>query len=209
MQDQVVQWLGLQDISDYNETLLVPQLLQQGTIDLLTRTRCTVRCVQLRVHANVEDYLLDQAILALVDVEDGARRRARRDESTYGFVLIRSDVLRIEPTPSEDGTVRVWAVMLPQAMAADADSPGDEAFGAIPEECHDAIVTYALWKGADYSDDAGSQQGERYRVMYEGQDGRGGRLSQIRTTVNKRGTARAPRRRIVLPAVSSSGTWTG
>lgn len=232
MKTRVQSWLGLQDASQvgsYGETGLVANLLYEGTIDLLARTRCVVRCVQLRVNAGQDEYTLDHGILALVDVENGAREKARRDEVPYqsnativypagsdssagsspSFTLIRSDVLRIQPTPSVDGQIQVWGVMRPQPMTLDTDSPADESYGAVPEEWHDAIVTYALWKAADYSDDVPGQNGEYYRVLYEGQDGRGGRLGQIRVGVNKRGTARAPRRRVKLRGISASGSYVG
>jgi len=93
-------------------------------------------------------------------------------------------------------------------MATDSDSPSMEAFGGIPDEYHDAIVTYAMWKLADYTDDATTQNGEYYRTLYEGPDGRGGRLGQIKVLVNKRGTARAARRNVQLSPVSSSGDFT-
>ena len=47
MHDQVMQWLGLQEITSYDESQLASDLLFQGTLDLLSRTRCAVRCVQL------------------------------------------------------------------------------------------------------------------------------------------------------------------
>jgi hypothetical protein len=211
MHDQVMQWLGLQDIASYDESQLAADLLYQGTLDLLSRTRCVVRCVDLNVSADEGEYTLDHSLLTLVDLEDGARRRLRRDQQSgvYGFTLIRADLLRIIPTPTEDGFVQVWGVPRPQQMSGDTDSPGDEEFGAIPDEFHDAIVTYALWKAADYADDQGSAQGDYYRVLYEGQDGRGGRLAQIRILVNKRGTARASRAHVNLSSVSRSGSYTG
>ena len=50
--------------------------------------------------------------------------------------------------------------------------------------------------------------GERYRMLYEGQDGRSGRLAVIRSQVNKRGTALAPRRRVVVRrGVSPRSAW--
>jgi hypothetical protein len=228
MRDQVTAWLGLQDITAYDETQLVEDKLYQGTLDLLSRTRCVVRCVELNVTADQDDYILDHGILSLVDVEDGARRRLRRDEqgatidigvilgsgpaeqieSVYGFTLIRSDLLRLVPTPSEDGQVQVWAVLRPQQMVDDTDSPGMEQFGAIPDEFHDAIVDYALWKLADYSDDGNTQNGEYYRVLYEGQDGRGGRLAQVRVAVNRRGTARLPRSRVRLSSGAGRESFT-
>jgi hypothetical protein len=180
MADQVQQWLGLQDIDAYDETILVGDLLYQGTIDLLARTKCTVRCLDLHVTAGKDTYKLDHAVLALYDLEDGNLPKARRDESlSPSFTLIRSDILRIAPVPSEDGEVQAWAVLRPVQMTDDAQSVGDEIHGAIPDEFHDAIVTYALWKAADYTDDQGSAQGERYRMLYEGQDGRGGLDRQV------------------------------
>jgi len=231
MRGQVTSWLGLQDITSYDENQLTEDKLYQGTLDVLSRTRCVVRCVQLNVSADVDEYLLDQNIMALVDVNDGLYRRYRRDQAetfaeqgttqpaqyygpatpiqpNVGFVLIRSDLLRVVPPPSEDGSVQVWGVMKPQQMSQDTDSPSDEAFGAIPEEWHDAIVSYAMWKLADYADDGATQGGEYYRVLYEGEDGRGGRLAQIRIGVNKRGTARGPRARVRLRTPSASGDFT-
>lgn len=216
MREQVQFWLGLQDVlgadtfpGAYDETLLIPDLLYQGTIDLLSRTKCVARCIHIRTLKDVAEYTLDHAVLALIDVENGRTQRRRRDETCDGFTLIRSDILRVNPTPSEPGELAVWAVQRPSKMTLDTDSPSMEQFGAIPDEYHDAIVTYASWKGADYSDDAGSAQGERYRILYEGQDGSGGRLSQIRSSVNRRGTARGPRVRVRLRPVSSSRAWMG
>jgi len=214
MKDFVVSTLGLQDITSYDETALVGMWLNQGVIDVLSRTRCTVRCVQLNTQANVDTYTLDHGILALVDLDNalpqGRRYRAARNEFPIdpAFVLIRSDVLKIIPMPDTSGqTVQVWAVLKPTAMVLDTDAPDQESFGAIPPEFHDALITYALWKCADYSDDSSSQQGERYRGIYEGGDGRSGRLAEIRRLVNKRGTAIPIRRRVRLSSLSSSGSY--
>jgi hypothetical protein len=231
MRGQVVAWLGLQSVIPFDENQFVADKLYQGTLDLLARTRCVVRCVDLRVRANQDEYTLDHSLLALVDVENGGYRRYRRDQAEIfndygaiqpeqwygpatpidpqtGFTLIRADVLRVVPIPSVDGIVQVWGVLRPQQMASDTDSPADEAYGAIPEEWHDAIVTYATWKLADYADDGATQNGEYYRVLYEGEDGRGGRLAQIRIGVNKRGTAKGPRMHVRLSSPSGSGAYT-
>jgi hypothetical protein len=220
MSNFVVATLGLQDIDSYNETTMVGTWLNQGTLDLLSRTRCVARCVQLTTKANQDTYLLDHKILALIDSEIGSdewgnsRRRYRgsRMGSSWGsnFSLLRSDLLQVNPAPSEDGTMQVWAVLAPTApMANPADDPSTEGYGAIPPEFHDALILYALWKLADYGDDATSQQGERYRALYEGSDGRGGRLGQIRSLVNKKGTSIPTRRRVRLRGVSSSDSYVG
>lgn len=208
MRDKVVAEIGLQDIEAYNETTLANDEINRGVIDLLARTRCVARCVHLKTQAGVDTYTLDHKILSLVDVENGARR-ARRDETTDGFTLIRSDILRI-PMPSANGEVDVWAVLRPSPMANDGDSPGSESFGAIPDEYQDAIVLYALWQLSSYADDASGGQGERYRIQYEGQDQRGGRLREIRMSINKRGTARAPRSRgRNLRSTGARSAWVG
>src|SRR5215831_4968040 len=127
MSDQVARWLGLQDDTTYPETSMIWDQLYYGTIDLLSRTRCTVRCINLHVKANVSQYTLDHALLGLVDVENGARPRSRRNEDLQpSFTLIRSDVLIVKPTPTADGTIQVWAVQRPVQMANDTDSPSLE-----------------------------------------------------------------------------------
>jgi hypothetical protein len=229
LRERVINEIGLQDIEDYDESVLVDDLIYQGTIDLLARTRCTVRCVHLQVTKDESTYVLDKSILALVDLDDGHIPRYRRDEHGHpsgyigvvvyppgytdqrrmSFNLIRSDLLRLDPAPSEDGEVDVWAVLRPQRMDEDADSPSQETYGAIPDEYHDAIFLYACWMAGNYSDDESSGQGEHYRVLYEGQDGRGGKISEIKMLVNKRGTARAPRRRVRVRTVGAHSGWVG
>jgi hypothetical protein len=215
MTDRVQQWFGMQSIDAYDEIPLIQDLLHRGTIDLLARTRCVARCVHLHYHANVDTYTLDKSIMSLVDVENGLSRRARRDQvdatgsAPFDFTLIRSDVLRLVPTPAVDGVTDVWAVLLPLQMQDDDDSPGDEPYGAIPEEYQDAILTYCFWQAADYGDNSGSKKGELYRVQYEGPDGRGGRIAQIRASVNKRGTARSAPRRVRLATTLARQDWIG
>lgn len=210
MRDEVRYTLGLQSTLDWDEATLIPAKLQQGTIDLLARTRCTVRCINLRTLAGQDTYILDHGVLGLVDVENGARPKTRRDQDDApSYTLIRSDVLRLLPAPDAAGSVQVWAVLRPGVMAADTDSPGMEQFGAIADEYQDAIVTYALWKLADYADDSTSQSGERYRQYYEGQDGRGGRILQIKQAVNTRGTTRGTNSRVGLSPISSHGSYVG
>ena len=205
--DRICATAGLQDIEPLNERTLVEDWVYEGTLDMLARTRCVARCVHLAVSPNVSTYTLAHSLLALVDVENGARRR-RRDDDDRGFTLIRSDVLRVSPTPTEAGELDVWAVLRPSRMTMDTDSLGDEAFGAIPDEFQDAIELYAQWHASDYSHEGNTQRGERYRMLYEGQDGRSGRLAVIRSQVNKRGTALAPRRRVVVRrGVSPRSAW--
>ena len=213
MVDQLVQGLGLQDIASLDETTFIDPQLYWGTIDLLARTKCTVRCIHLQTQAGVEKYILPHDLLGLVDFTNiNPTPKARRDQSTLqpSFTLIRSDVLRIEPIPTVAGVQEVWGVKRPTQMSADTDSPSDELHGAIPDEYHDAILTYAFWKLADYADDSGSGQGQNYRILYEGQDGRSGRIAQIKSLVNRRGTGKLAARKVSISSPSAPrGVWVG
>lgn len=212
MADQLKAWLGLEDVAVLDESAMIDSQLHWGTIDLLARTKCVVRCIHLQTLADVANYILPHDVLAIVDFKDD-RPRARRDQTTMwpAFTLVGSDLLRINPVPSVDGELEIWAVKRPAKMSDDADSPGDEEFGAIPDEFQDAILSYAFWKLSDYSDDGGSTQGERYRIQYEGEDGNGGRLRQVRSQVNRRGTARLTTRNVTLNRSSrlTRGAWMG
>jgi len=210
MYAQVQSALGLQDTVSLDEKTYAQGLINRGVVDVLSRTRCTVRCVDLHVLAGVSEYMVGNLLMGLVDIEDGLPKVNRDSDYQPSFTMIRSDILRVQPTPDVDGTVQTWAIKRPQSMVNDTDDPSMEQFGAIPAEFHDAPILFAMWKAADYADDATSQQGERYRMLYEGQDGRGGRLGQIRMLVNKRGTQRAPRRRVRgLVGVRDSSNWVG
>jgi hypothetical protein len=194
--ERVTATVGLQDTDPMDEAALVDHWIYRGTLDLLSRTRCVVRCIHLGLQQGVDTYELADRVLTIVDVDDGKRRRRRRDDNSTGFTLIGSDLFQVSPAPSEDGELDVWAVVVPQAMTDDLHDLGSETYGSIPIEYQDAIELYALWKGADYAHEQNSGRGERYRILYEGQDGRGGRLAQIRVMVNKRGSARPPRRKV-------------
>jgi len=212
MRDQIVLNLGLQDIASYDETGTLDATLQWGTIDLLARTKCVARCIHLQTTAGTDKYLLPHDLLALIDFTNvDPTPKARRDQSSLqpSFTLIRADVLRVEPVPTAVQTLEVWGVKRPQRMSQDTDSPGDENFGGVPDEYQDAILTYALWKMADYADDSGSGQGERYRGWYEGADGRSGRILQIKQLVNHRGTSKLPARKVSMQTPASRGVWVG
>lgn len=206
---RIVATVGLQDTDPLDERTLVDQWIYRGTLDLLSRTRCVVRCIHLGVLPGVGTYELDSSIISLVDVDDGKARRRRRDDENAGFTMIGSDLLQINPTPTEAGEIDVWAVKVPAKMTADGNDLGTEIYGSIPVEYQDAIELYALWKAADYAHEQNSGRGERYRILYEGQDGRGGRLVQIKVMVNKRGTATPPRRKVGHKANSDRLSWVG
>jgi hypothetical protein len=76
-------------------------------------------------------------------------------------------------------------------MSAAGDTPS-----FIPAEWHKAVEMYACWRMADFDDDGSSQVGEVYRAHYEGADGRGGMLRDIRQQNRLQGGRRNPTMRV-------------
>jgi hypothetical protein len=204
MKAEVMAAFGLQSITDYNEKDYVQKLLNRGVVDVLSRTRCTVRCTKLHLDPGVSDYMLDHKILSIVDFGQDSDRAPRNGTHWHpSFTLIRSDLLQVWPEPSDSITMNVWAVRAPNnPLVEDDHDPANADYGAIPPEFHDAILMYAKWWAADFADDSGSQNGERYKQQYDV------RIREIKSLVNKRGTARAPRSRSRnLRRVSPRSAW--
>jgi hypothetical protein len=147
------------------------------------------------------DYTLDTAIMDVkswsfagssltvvperVSVEEILRRRAWDVDGVNTasmYALAGSNLLMVWPTPADDDAITVYYVPRPVLLTAESDTPSE-----IPAEFHPAVEQYALWKLASMNDDSSSGQGERYRIQYEGQDGRGGMVARIRRHVVQKG----------------------
>ena len=79
MYAQVQSALGLQDTVSLDEKTYAQGLINRGVVDVLSRTRCTVRCVDLHVLAGVSEYMVGNLLMGLVDIEDGLPK-VNRDE---------------------------------------------------------------------------------------------------------------------------------
>jgi hypothetical protein len=114
-----------------------------------------------------------------------------------------NDYLVVWPTPQAVETISFLYVPRPSALAAGADIPS-----FVPAQWHRAIALYAMWQMADYDDDGSSQAGQVYRAEYEGQDGRGGILRQMRQATTRMGgrrlgPMRVGRRAVLVPTYPS------
>lgn len=172
--------------------------LNEGVIDVLRRTHCYVKEAAMTMTANVSDFTLDAAILAIDElyVTSGGQGypleprparsviRMRLSSTTSSpcryYALLGNNLLTFYPTPSANDTLTVFYVPRPTAMSSGSDDPSSTTFGGIPSEYHPAVECYAMWKAAAYKKDQASAQGERYRIEYEGQDGHGGRVAGIK-----------------------------
>ncbi len=222
MQGRVQYTLGLSDIATTNETLLAQGWLNEGVVDVLARTRPYTRVIQLNVTANTPVHDLQNTVLALVDIQNPDNssflpRLSREDaviaqqDGKPGFAF-EEPLLWLSPVSSSDTFVQAYGVFRPAAMSQNTDDCSDPTHGGLPPEFHPAVINYALWKGGEYLQHEQSQGGERWRVLYEGQDGRGGDISRIKQILSKRVSPQGTQRRDLtrnLGALAPSGSYIG
>ena len=220
MQDRVKFTLGAEEVIGNDEVALIKQFLNDGIVNILTRTRPYTRKIDLSLTGKTAIHDMSAEILALVDVElpgHGFLKRYSREDITraqavagYGFAY-EEPLFWISPIPSEDTVIHAYGIFRPTPLAADTDNPAAAGSGGLNPEFHEAIVIYALWKMAEYVQHEGSGQGERWRIQFEGQDGTEGEIARIKRTLTKRVTPRAAVRRNSsnLGPLSPSGSYIG
>jgi len=222
MTDRVCFTLGLEDIAANNERALAGEWLNEGVVDILSRTRPYTRCINLILTADTPAHDMSNVVLALADLQAPGQRgflpRLSREDAVsaqasgdYGFAY-EEPMLWLSPIPSEPAIVKAYGVFRPQPMVSDDDDPATMTFGGLAPEFHPAAVDYALWKGGEYVQHEQSSGGERWRQIYEGDDGTGGDIARIKRILSKRVTMQGPRRRDMtrnLGVLSHSGTYLG
>jgi hypothetical protein len=208
--DRIVYTLGLQDDTTFSESGYVLDLIFEGIVDIATRTRVNARVINLTVVPSTKTHDLSSTVISLLDIEgtDGVPLdRYTREDIRYaqrnglkGYAF-REAMLWLSPISSEPVELRAYGVFRPQQMPLDGDTPQHPDYGGLAGEFHPTIVTYALWKGGEYTQHEASGNGEKWRVQYEGQDGLGGEIGKIKRIANKRATVAGPRRRNPLRTV--------
>jgi hypothetical protein len=223
---RVIQILGLDDTVGGEEVTLVHDLIDEGILDISRRTKLNLRCVNLHIPAGNSYFELDEGILTMMDLRlmpstsspnpNGKRMtQAHADEvlddtSGLSFSIVGYNGLLLAGGTDSDRTLKAWYVPRPLRMSDDSQSPADSQYGNLPEEFHNtALLNYVLWNGADYGDDITSQSGEHYRMLYEGQDGRGGNLQDIHKMINRRATPGGRRGQLTDSYVSYDYITTG
>ena len=214
--------LGLEDIAANDEVALGRDFINEGVVDILARTRPYTRCINLTLTASTPVHDMHNSILALVDLQSSdsetfLERMTREDIVTAqragerGFAY-EEPLLWISPVSDEAVTFKAYGVFRPTPMTADPNDPADMTFGGLAPEFHPAILNYALWKGGEYVQHEQSGGGERWRTIYEGQDGMGGDIARIKRILAKRVTPAGQRRRDLtgsLGVLSRSGAYIG
>ena len=170
------------------ELPIIDQKINDGIKDVLRRTGCTVQCFD----ADPPDDGRLTLSTSIMRVQHIVRNSKRLDRVTYEslsrYPQAYSQVgnIIIFGTPfSTSERLQIYAVPRPNDLLDPDDALENETFGGIPEEFQDAVELYAMSELADLTSDETSQRGGTYKVQYEGQDGRTGRLAEIRREINK------------------------
>jgi hypothetical protein len=189
------------------EVALLQDLANEAVVDVLTRTKIHVRRVSLELDAGVKEYDVSNTMLrvwSLAD-ENGAPLTEVSEgdlpsfEGGHVFQFVGYATLVLGWEPEAGDTLEAWYTPRPTDMTADAHDPALLTYGLIPEEFHGALVNYMAWKAGEITRDQGSGMGERWRRLYEGEDGYGGMgsdLGRIKWAVNRRGATGAPQGRL-------------
>lgn len=208
-----------------DEWEMMGEALNEGVIDILSRTRLHVKCLVLTTITGEDEYELDDAILRLFNVTDAVGTDLpQRDVAdiadlagSHAYGVIGFNRLKLSWSPSTGETLHAWYTPRPTTMSADGDDPVAPQYGNVPTEFHPALLNYASWQLADSSGDSASGRGESYRVRYEGKDGNGSLgsdIGKIRFAINKRVSGVSPVHRVagggaVLVSDVHSDFWQG
>jgi hypothetical protein len=209
--DRVIVILGLQDDTTAPEVGLVQEWILEGITDIAARTRAGTRVINLKLSADTPVHDMSNEIISLLDLEDstGFMPHLTREDAVSaqarferGFAY-EEPLLWFSPVPTKDMFFKAYGVFRPRPMENDDDTPANASYGNLADEFHPTIVTYCLWKGGEYVEHEQSGGGERWRVQYEGQDGKGGEISKIKAILSKRVTPQAARRRNPVGQIGS------
>lgn len=187
--------IGLDNTASSEEQGLIDGWVNEGVLDILTRTSCKVLPSDVSLTAGENDYELDANILSIVGAfvtTDGTdywferttpaqiidfRRNATSTSSpARWYAVAGANLLMVYPTPDSADTLTLYYVPAPAELATGTDEPSE-----IPAEWHRLVTLYALWRAADYDEDTSSAQGERYRQTYEQE------MAKMRRAVSKKG----------------------
>lgn len=185
--------LGLDDTAGGDELKLMQRWANRGVRDVLLRTLCYTELGDMTLIAGTTDYRIDSSILAIRNMHITSAIDAsqvspieRVDMQTVDeyldsnpaasdptMVALYDTLMRVAPTPSGANTLRFYYVPKPVEMTADGttssdgNDPSNVTYGGIPEEYHEGILYYMLWKGSEYDDKIAALSPKEYRQAYE------------------------------------------
>lgn len=192
--------LGLENTTGGDQTQ-IDGYLNEGVLEILRQTNVYVDKGTMSLTPAVTDYTLDSGIMRILSLYitgsdsrvywlehvsletllDMRRRNTDLTDTVRYFALAGSNTFVVYPTPASADTITIYYVPYPTAMSDGAHDPSNATYGGIPREYHRGIELYALWRLADLNDDKSSEQGERYRALFEGF------VASINSTLSRKG----------------------
>lgn len=198
--------LTLDPLGTNDDVAAIEDAITDAVIDILSRTRLNARRVDITLDPSKSEFTLEQDLLKIWDIsllnadvpmeEVSLGDLARSTDFSGQYAIQGYNRIQFSGSP---GTITMLYTPKPQKMTDDAHDVSLDAYGRIPDEFAPVIVNYCLWQLAPLAGDQASGFGERYRILYEGQDGLGGmgsNLGRIKLAVNRRGGTGARRARM-------------
>lgn len=196
------------------EVTYLQDLANEAVLDVLKRTKIHVRRTTLDLTAGVTDYDLSQQVLRLWSLSDDTGPIVEvpvddvalyEDSHVFNFTGMNMLVIGWEPETGDQ--LEALYTPRPTKMTLDSHDPALVTYGLIPEENHDALINYMCWKAGEMTRDQQSGMGEKFRRLYEGEDGLGSmgtNLGRIKWEVNRRGATGAPYSRLARAITRSA-----
>jgi len=201
--------LGLDNNASGDQTYM-DSFINEGVADVLLKTHCKAAPFTMALTAGQNNYTLSTDVLAIIELNVTSssdftlermtpaeilrlRRNSNANSPSLSYAVSGADLLMLYPTPSSADTLTGIYVPRPATLASGSDTPSE-----IPAEWHKLVSFYALYRAADMDDDASSEMGERYRMLYDTG------VREMRGAVYKHGGKMAPirlkaRRRQFVP----------
>jgi hypothetical protein len=180
--------IGTDSTAAGTEEGLIDKWVNDAVLNFLLQTHCNVNKGTVTLTAGQNDYDIGSAIMAIQDVAyqaaaaTGPSRFSRTTPENINrmreatgsvasvvsyYALNGNSMMMLFPTPTAADVVTFYYVPRPTSMTSGSHDPSNETYGGIPAEYHEALEFYAMWKAADYDDDASSKMGMVYRQYYD------------------------------------------
>jgi|SRR5262245_34260318 len=210
--------LGTSD-DEKDDIALLEELANEAVLDVVTRTRINIRSGQVTftpAEDGSTEFDLGIPIVRIHGIKKNGnllQEQARTNLEANGFIFAGFSRIMLGAPVASGDQLLFWYTPEPSPMTTDTDDPSSEQFGRIPPLFHRALLNYMCWNAADKLGDMQAGRGERYRAIYEGQDGAAGPgtdLGRIRFAVTARGGNTIARRsRETLVSDVYDNYWTG
>lgn len=175
--------IGLDSTASGTEETLVTGWLNEAVREVLLRTHCYVKCIDLTLTSGSWKYDLPSTALAVKKVIDSSNRPVevvtptelfehRMADSASSAVPLRvafygSNLLLVWPTPTGASVLEAFYVPRPTEMTVGTHDPSNATYGGIPVEFHHAIELWALAKASDYGHEQRTQNGLKYMAEFD------------------------------------------